>query len=67
MSVVPPLDLSLLSELSEDTDLVSPTHVTAWTRSWRPWNPYSFWCGVVVGGLTVLMTQRVGRMIRNTA
>jgi len=67
MSTVPPLDLSLLSELSEDTDLVSPTQVTTWMRSWRPWYPSSFWCGVVVGGLTVLVTQRVSRLIRNTA
>ena len=63
MSTVPPLNLSLLSELSEDTDLVSPTQVTTWMRSWRS----SFWYGVVVGGLTVLVTQRVGRLLRNTA
>lgn len=60
---VPPLDLSLLSELSTDTDLVSPTQVTTWMRSWRS----SFWCGFVVGGLTVLVTQRVSRLIRTTA
>ena len=68
--MVPSLDLSLLSELSElselskDTDLVSPTEVT---RSWRSWRPSSFWYGFVVGGLTVLVTQRVGRLIRTTA
>jgi len=61
---VPPLDLSFLSELSKDTDLVSPTQATTWMRSWRP---SSFWYGVVVGGLTVLVTQRVGRLIRTTA
>ena len=65
--MVPPLDLSILSELSElskDTDLVSPTQVT-W--SWRSWRPSSFWYGVVVGGLTVLVTQRASRLIRTTA
>ena len=68
--MVPPLDLSILSELSElselskDTDLVSPIQVTTWMRSWRT---SSFWYGVVVGGLTVLITQRVGRLIRTTA
>ena len=65
--MVPSLDLSLLSELSElskDTDLVSPTEGT-W--SWRSWRPSSFWYGFVVGGLTVLVTQRVGRLIRTTA
>ena len=65
--MVPSLDLSLLSELSElskDTDLVSPTEVTWSGRSWRP---SSFWYGFVVGGLTVLVTQRVGRLIRTTA
>ena len=62
--MVPPLDLSILSELSKDTDLVSPIQVTTWMRSWRP---SSFWYGVVVGGLTVLITQRVGRLIRTTA
>lgn len=59
---VPSLDLSLLSELSKDTDLVSPTQV-----AWRSWRPSSFWYGVVIGGLTVLVTQRVGRLIRTTA
>lgn len=60
MSTVPPLDLSILSELSKDTDLVYPTQV-----AWRSWHS-SFWYGVVVGGLTVLVTQRVGRLIRTT-
>jgi len=66
MSVVPPLDLSTLSDLSEDTELVSPTRLFSATRSWYH-RSSSFWYGVVVGGLTVLVTQRVARMIRNTA
>lgn len=57
--------LSILTELSSDAELASPTHVAALARSWYV-RPSSFWYGFLVGGITVLVSQQIARAVRIT-
>ena len=58
--------LSILTELSSDAMLASPSRVATLARSWYVRPPHSFWYGFLVGSVSVLVGQKIAQAVRTT-